>query len=189
MIDQMEFQERPGFPEPDDVGFDFHEENDDDVFFYYESLNPERTGLPFVLWFAFRYRRELPFSVWVSYTPQLSVPELRQVVLSPTMRVLGDLTLLDGDMELLHEWVDLNYVALARFWVGGVFEEEWDIFDYLRPLPVAHPPVGEQWAIGRTMDSLDLRARIVPVPPAVADGIEDGHDDMGEHRGSGASAG
>jgi|GEM_PF-608196 len=99
---------------PDDPNF----EDDDTGLFEFANISSKRTGLPFVVWISPRMGADHNIQVRVSYGPRVSPIDMISVALRPEVRIVGDGTLKDGDLDLLKQLIELNFDLILDYWEG-----------------------------------------------------------------------
>ena len=105
---------------------------DADLLFDGANLNPEKTGLPFVVWISPRGNADHDVEIKVSPGQCALVSEMTTVAIRPGVRVI-DGFLGPGDLKLLRRWVDMNRNVMIRFWDGDIADMD-DVLDQLRSI-------------------------------------------------------
>lgn len=87
----------------------------EDELFYMSNLFPKRTGLPFVVWVSTGTGAKHDVRVKVAPGPKANPSEFTIVGLRPEIHLIhGDLS--PRDMELLKQWIVLNYDVILQYW-------------------------------------------------------------------------
>ena len=101
------------------------------------NLSPEKTDLPYVVWFSQRGTFALDqFWIWISPLGKKALPSKMIAVSIPPAgdRILGG-SLSAGELKLLRQWVDVNREVLDRYWEGEI--DSLDGIEGIRPLLTA----------------------------------------------------
>jgi hypothetical protein len=106
---------------------------DDDGLFEFANISPKRTGLPFVIWISPSMCADHDVRVHVSYDTRVGRSDLIPVALRPEVQIVGDGTLKDGDLDLLKQWVDLNFDLILDHWEGRI-EGSLEALTLIKPL-------------------------------------------------------
>jgi len=92
--------------------------------FLLASVTPDRTGLPFVVWFSNGDGdTDHDVRIWVSRGPVANPAELVTVEIRPDVRVV-DGKLSAREMALLRQWLAPNLPVLVRYWDGDIESSE-----------------------------------------------------------------
>jgi hypothetical protein len=90
--------------------------DDDDGLFEFANISPKSTGLPFVVWISPSMCADHDVQVQVSYGTRVGRSDLIPVALRPEVQVIGNGTLKDHDLDLLKQWVELNFDLILDYW-------------------------------------------------------------------------
>ena len=107
--------------------------DDDEGLFEFANISPKSTGLPFVVWISPSMCANHDVRVMVSYSTMVGRSDLIPVALRPEVRVVGDGTLKDGDLDLLKQWIELNFDLILDYLEGRI-EYTRDVLTLLKPL-------------------------------------------------------
>ena len=92
---------------------------DEDEFFLMANVPPGRSGLPFTVWISPGSNPRHDIWVKISPGPRARLEEMMTVQLRPELRVSGG-TLSAKELELLRQWVRLNFDVLLAYWEGRI---------------------------------------------------------------------
>jgi hypothetical protein len=99
------------------------------------NLQPERTGLPLVVFISQRGGARRDVRVKVARAPRVRPSEMVTVALRPSVRVVRG-RLDPQDLALLRQWIDINEQILIDYWNGVIGYTE-DALNALRPINAA----------------------------------------------------
>jgi hypothetical protein len=110
-----------------------------DELFLMANLYPKRTGLPFIVWISVRVGNSVLGSsshvvrAKVSRGPKVKPEELITVVLLPQVHETDGRELTSEELQLLQQWVDLNWGPLIEYWNEDIDTAE--VIERLKKLP------------------------------------------------------
>ena len=99
------------------------------------NLQPERTGLPLVVFISQKGGARHDVRVKVARAPRVRPSEMVTVALRPSVRVVRG-RLDPQDLALLRQWIDINEQILIDYWNGVIGYTE-DALNALRPINAA----------------------------------------------------
>lgn len=108
--------------------------DNDDGLFEFANISPMHTGLPFVVWISPKMGAPHDVRVRVSYGTKVSSSDLISVALRPEVRVVSDDTLKEGDLDLLKQWIEVNFDLILDYWEGRN-DDTLDVLTSMKPLP------------------------------------------------------